>query len=885
MNISQIIGIGLIATVFSAPPLLANFKPLTNSSKSIIWEDEKTPPPQIDIIGILKYYTPTSPSSVWLHDGPKPFQFTENKYDVNVLENQVFCKIFNDDLDSTKYYSSNPSIDVSTFYLFSHSDSLCDTTRNSINTEWAKAANNIPIRLMNQFQIDGEEFVFSNLITGRRFNTYDLNNDGRLEIVSTNYPSDNLKVWSLDSNLQYFDNTAFYNLSNQKANVINFAHIDENLTPDLINLFFDRSTDQGSDIIIKNISSNSLPSILKIDSSTYINSSISFTDINKNGKNDYFFTRMWTNFMLEAKGSDVYFDGIQSNFFKDKAKLTSMSSSIADLNNDNIPDIIESSYGSGTNPEYQSTSKIYFNSANQIPNSEFGKNINIPTAFTNFMVTFDFGANPRDYNNDGFIDLYQMILHGNTPTLECKYVGCANSALYKTTHSSFWKNNAGSLVHKTLGSPFYQNADLYNISSSWGDLNLDGYADLISTHAKTLNLIEVYLNNNGQSMKKYSLGSNSPFNNNNGHGMQYEQILLADYDNDGDEDLIFNDEFSNLWIFEHKGIPKNNWIKIDLIGDGKKVTRDVWGAKINVISGALNQFQEVYSGNGNNILQKPHAMIFGLAQNTNADIVIQWPDSSNSTSTFSGISSNECYKIIYANKSIQKCSETLNIVNNVLSFEDSTSWSTSINHKFTSLSSDLNQSLTLMNMNNDWNTLYTQKEFSLKVDSNYLNTNLLIDIRNNKICLDYCGNLQVSFSDPLSNLYNIWLGQWELTNIPSDTFKTYSFPIPQNLLPLIQNAKSNQLQLTWSTNRSNMELTIDNIRTTKAKLPQLGSVNCAAVSQWKSGAKYSANGFVLSGNSLYQCKTWPYTTWCSQDAYEPSGLFGTQAWKSIGTCN
>ncbi|HEY2901222.1 MAG TPA: hypothetical protein VGL59_11645 [Polyangia bacterium] len=68
----------------------------------------------------------------------------------------------------------------------------------------------------------------------------------------------------------------------------------------------------------------------------------------------------------------------------------------------------------------------------------------------------------------------------------------------------------------------------------------------------------------------------------------------------------------------------------------------------------------------------------------------------------------------------------------------------------------------------------------------------------------------------------------------------------------------------------------------------LTAINCYLYAAYKPGTAYTdgARVFQLRDLRVFQCKPWPYSGWCSQDAYEPDGPTGywPDAWTPIGYC-
>jgi len=109
-----------------------------------------------------------------------------------------------------------------------------------------------------------------------------------------------------------------------------------------------------------------------------------------------------------------------------------------------------------------------------------------------------------------------------------------------------------------------------------------------------------------------------------------ESAVTADYDIDGFVDILVTNG-NNMRPLEQGG-PKqlfhnlgnaNNWIEIDLIG--VQDNRDGVGAKILVTAGGVTQYLE-QNGKYHRWSQNHKRMHIGLADNTTADISIEWPN-------------------------------------------------------------------------------------------------------------------------------------------------------------------------------------------------------------------------------------------------------------------
>jgi Na+-translocating ferredoxin:NAD+ oxidoreductase RnfD subunit len=105
---------------------------------------------------------------------------------------------------------------------------------------------------------------------------------------------------------------------------------------------------------------------------------------------------------------------------------------------------------------------------------------------------------------------------------------------------------------------------------------------------------------------------------------------LADFDDDGDADLILTHQFAPAELrrntrMENTAAPRVHWLALQLTGDGVKVNRDAVGAQVFVNSSRLRQMREVSLTSGFSA-QSDRRLHFGLGEEAGpVDVEVRWP--------------------------------------------------------------------------------------------------------------------------------------------------------------------------------------------------------------------------------------------------------------------
>lgn len=105
-------------------------------------------------------------------------------------------------------------------------------------------------------------------------------------------------------------------------------------------------------------------------------------------------------------------------------------------------------------------------------------------------------------------------------------------------------------------------------------------------------------------------------------------IATADFDNDGDLDVVVTHQFETATVYKNDSLIKNNWLGLELHGDGKTCNRDAIGTTVQVSyrhdDREHQQFREVVASNGFSA-QNDVRLLFGLADYGGpVEIRIKW---------------------------------------------------------------------------------------------------------------------------------------------------------------------------------------------------------------------------------------------------------------------
>ncbi|WP_226294335.1 VCBS repeat-containing protein [Aquimarina algicola] len=272
-----------------------------------------------------------------------------------------------------------------------------------------------------------------------------------------------------------------------------------------------------------------------------------------------------------------------------------LSATVGDVNNDGWPDLYVSNDFS--TPDY-----FYINNKN----GTFKEVVKQAVGHTAF---FGMGADIADYNNDGYLDIFQVDMDAQSNRRKKANMASMNPSLFWSTvnsgfHYQYMHNcfqvNTGIVKN---GIPQFANVSRITGTSStdwsWGplfaDFDNDGRNDLFITNGtrREINNNDYFKKLKNKKINKDSLLQRSllipsekidnfMFRNvgdfefekvNAEWGIEYEGfsngVAYADLDNDGDLEIITNNIDDYASIFENKSADRHNYLTVGFSGDNK----------------------------------------------------------------------------------------------------------------------------------------------------------------------------------------------------------------------------------------------------------------------------------------------------------------------------
>jgi hypothetical protein len=344
---------------------------------------------------------------------------------------------------------------------------------------------------------------------------------------------------------------------------------------------------------------------------------------------------------------------------------------MTDWNNDRKLDILTSAYG------IYGVSRLWQNNGNRsFTEKQVETGFGLHTGANTEGVADGNGSYPRDFDNNGDMDVLEVIIHGaegvdamkNPNPRTCLLVNQGESL----GHSFLWDFDR--IADRNLLSNDPNSGHHRDVYAAWFDVDNDGWADFALTDKDQNSNVERYsqlmIFMQKSDHKFYCLSNAMGFQDVNNERPDFNGVIAFDYDNDGDEDLLVSYGIENeLQLWENmaiantgSGVQKrnsNNWVKIKIEGKGTgsgSANRSGIGARVYVTTDTREYMQEVTGGNGHAGPQVPFMLHFGIGTDDHVNkITVLWPNNIQGSTVISQTkAANKGYLVKESDNSIQE---------------------------------------------------------------------------------------------------------------------------------------------------------------------------------------------------------------------------------------
>jgi hypothetical protein len=219
-----------------------------------------------------------------------------------------------------------------------------------------------------------------------------------------------------------------------------------------------------------------------------------------------------------------------------------------------------------------------------------------------------------DYNNDGWLDLY--------------------ISDFQRASDHLWKND-GKRFFDEVSDPAGITRPTHDVLSFGGgffDYDNDGWLDLFVANGHVYPEVEqvtpeIRYRQINKLFHNDGAGKFSDVTASSGNGFQTPYVgrgtAFADFDNDGNVDLVVSNNGDVPLLLRNSGGTGNHFLNFRL--EGSKSNRDAMGAKVRLITPAGSQVREI-AGGGSYLSQSDLRANFGLGKTKRAETVeIKWP--------------------------------------------------------------------------------------------------------------------------------------------------------------------------------------------------------------------------------------------------------------------
>ena len=247
-----------------------------------------------------------------------------------------------------------------------------------------------------------------------------------------------------------------------------------------------------------------------------------------------------------------------------------------------------------------------------------------------------------DFNNDGWEDIWVSGYDNSSGHVAMDYLGLKHDG---ESPRLYQNNKDGTFTDVTKKA----NLDhpLLTMGSNFGDLNNDGFLDFYAGTGdpdfRSIQPNRMFLNKRGESFDDVT------FHGRFGHLQKGHGVSYADFDRDGDLDVhavmggAYEGSVYQNVLFENPGGWENRWVGLSL--QGTDTNRLALGARIKIVLESGFVVHRTVSSGGS-FGGNPLDQMIGLGKDGKIKTInVFWPGSQ-TTQTFSGITSGGWYRVI-----------------------------------------------------------------------------------------------------------------------------------------------------------------------------------------------------------------------------------------------
>lgn len=405
-------------------------------------------------------------------------------------------------------------------------------------------------------------------------------------------------------------------------------------------------------------------------------------DIDNDGDDDLFITtkEAFSNILLENNGDGTFTDISAAAGITHKSWSTSVS--FGDFNLDGLIDIYVNNYADYTQAPFDQNlvgglpNYLYENQGNNTfaevaQNMEVDNNgLGLAVTFTDcdqdgdpdLLVANDFGYNFEP--NELYINAYPESKFIKTATSSGMHLGINAMGIaigdfdededfdYYITNigdNPFFNNlNDGSLFSDIALEKQLNNPD----GTSWGtafiDYDNDSYLDLVVANGEVINA--PHQNNENRLFKGDGQGNFTDVSVQMGINSNFtcRGLSCADYDNDGDVDMVFGVVATsaateeNILIYQNEITNNKHWVKVKLTGIASN--KNGYGANIRIVVNGRSIIREV-DGGSSYLSHHANVTHFGIDNYEKIDsLIVTWPG--NNEDIFLNIPANKSLTVV-----------------------------------------------------------------------------------------------------------------------------------------------------------------------------------------------------------------------------------------------